>query len=198
MAPALIPGGAVAVAASHQSSESPVDGEQACPHHKHKHGGEGCPHGKGSAGGHHGGMGMFEHMGQKLELSESQKQEMAALMQMYGPRFKELMQKGAASREAIMNIPPDDSGYAVHAAELSKQAGESAAEAVTLLTEMQSNFYALLDYEQKARYLELRKQHQAKMEARRAAKESGQHSGKKCPACEWLEQDDAAGEAESK
>jgi len=174
----------------------------ACPHHG--------PHGKGMHG-HHGGhdgpMGMLGGMGDELALTETQKQDLAALMQIYGPRMKELASSGADSRRAIMGMAPDDPSYNIEAEKLSQQAGAAAAEMVTLLTELQTNAYALLTPEQQAKYLALRaeqmqrmEQRKAEMQARRAAGEPGYWRGHgpgkhECMACKWLEKDDQAQES---
>jgi len=178
-----------------------------------------CPHALAADGtcpyGHHGGQGgpmaMFERMGDELALTETQKQDLASLMQIYAPRMKELAQRGEDSRKAIMGMAPDDPYYNVEADKLSQQAGASAAEMVTLLTELQTNAYALLTAEQQAKYMALRteqmqrmEQRKAEMQARREAGEPGYGPGywrghgagkHECQACKWLEEDDNAKEA---
>jgi len=112
-------------------------------------------------------MGMLPRMGKKLGLSEAQKQDMAALMEMYGPRFKELAARGKADREALLAMAPDDPAYGELTATVSQEAGLAAAEAVTLIGELQGNVYALLTPEQQAQYLELRAAQKDKMQSYR-------------------------------
>ena len=139
----------------------------------HKSSPQGGPPGGYGSGGMHMGMGMHKEMGmlprmgEKLGLSEAQKQDMAALMEMYGPRFKELAARGKADREALMAMAPDDPGYGELTAAVSKEAGLAAAEAVTLLGELQGNVYALLTPEQQTKYLELRAAQKEKMREHR-------------------------------
>jgi Spy/CpxP family protein refolding chaperone len=130
------------------------------------------PGGYGSGGmdmgmGMHKEMGMMPRMGEKLGLSEAQKQDMAALMEMYGPRFKELAARGKADREALMAMAPDDAGYGELTAAVSQEAGLAAAEAVTLMSELQGTVYALLTPEQQVKYLELRAAQKEKMREHR-------------------------------
>ena len=143
-----------------------------CPHHG--------AHGIGMHG-HHGGqdgpMGMFGRMGDELALTETQKQDFAALMQIYGPRMKELAGSGADSRRAIMGMAPDDPAYYIEAQKLSQQASAAAAEMVTLLTELQANAYALLTPEQQAKYLSLRAEQMQRMEQRKAEMQARREAG---------------------
>ena len=131
------------------------------------------PPGGNAAGGMHmgmgmnKGMGMLPRMGEKLDLSEAQKQDMAALMEMYGPRFKALAARGKADREALMAMAPDDPGYGALTVAVSKEAGLAAAEAVTLMSELQGTVYALLTPEQQAKYIELRAAQKDKMKSHR-------------------------------
>lgn len=119
---------------------------------------------------HHGGIagvGVLENISTEIALTDTQKQELGALLEMYRPRIKELADRGMTSSQAMLEIAPDDVAYNTRAAELSQLAGASAAEMVTLLTELQANAYALLTAEQQAKFLELRAEQGQKMEARR-------------------------------
>jgi hypothetical protein len=119
------------------------------------------------AGGHHGagdgmfmgggeGMGVPPRLAEKLNLSEQQQQDLLALMALYGPRFKQIAERGKADRELLAALAPDDSAYGEYSARVSQEAGLAAAESVTLLTELQSNIYALLNEEQQANYMDMR------------------------------------------
>jgi protein CpxP len=124
-----------------------------------------------SPGGGHGpggmGMSMMPKMAEKLGLSEAQKQDMAALVEMYQPRFKAIAARGKADREALLAMAPDDPAYGELTASVSQEAGLAAAEVVTLMSELQGNVYALLSPEQQAKYLELRASQKAKMQEHR-------------------------------
>ncbi len=128
-----------------------------------------CQHGSHHGGQHGGaaGMELFERMGTELALSDNQKQQLGALLEMYGPRIKELAKRGATSSQALFDVAPDDPDYNTRAAELSQLASTTAAEMVTLLTELQANAYALLTPEQKAKFLELRAEQRKRMETLR-------------------------------
>jgi hypothetical protein len=63
-----------------------------CPHGRHGKSAHGKPMHGGPAGA--GPLGMFERMGDELALTDPQKQELAALMQMYRPRIMELGERG--------------------------------------------------------------------------------------------------------
>lgn len=142
------------------------------------------------------GMDMFERMNTELALTDTQKQELAALLEMYRPRIKELAERGIASGRVMLEIAPDDVAYNTRAAELSQLAGASAAEMVTLLTELQANAYALLTAAQQAKFLDLRAEQREKMEARRASmqaqRESGEWQGHHCMHMPALTEDTAA------
>jgi protein CpxP len=125
-------------------------------------GGHGSGHGPGGMG-----MSMMPKMAEKLGLSEAQKQDMAALVEMYQPRFKAIAARGKADREALLAMAPDDPAYGELTASVSQEAGLAAAEVVTLMSELQGNVYALLSTEQQAKYLELRASQKAKMQEHR-------------------------------
>ena len=153
-----------------------------CPHdHAGKHS-MGMGHDRGHYGMHGkpggaGPMAMFKRMGEELALTEPQKLELAALMEMYRPRIKELAQRGQESRQALMAMAPDDPAYNTEAAQLSEQAGASAAELVTLLTELQANAYALLTAEQQATFMAKRVEMRERMEKRKAEMEARREAG---------------------
>jgi len=123
------------------------------------------------------GTGMFERMSTEMALTDVQKQELAALLEMYRPRINELAERGMTSGQAMFDIAPDDTSYNARAAELSQLAGATAAEMVTLLTELQSNAYALLTDAQKAKFMEMRAEQRQKMIAKRASMQQRHESG---------------------
>jgi hypothetical protein len=155
------------------------------------------------AGGHTGGGGMQMHGGEgmgipprlaeKLDLTNQQQQDLVALMGLYGPRIKAIAERGKADREALVAVAPDDAAYGELSARVSQEAGLAAAEVVILLTELQTNLYALLNTDQQAKYLAMRTDMQQRMQERRESwqqgdrpghhgKHSGKHGdGEQCP-----------------
>ncbi len=159
----------VAYSASHEHSPSASPSE-------HGYTGQGH-HGmsKGMGMGMDGGMGMLSRMGEKLGLSETQKTDLAALLELYRPRFKQIAARGKQDRAALLTMAPDDSDYAELSARVSQEAGLAAAEVVTLLAELQGTVYALLTPEQQAEYLELRASREQRMQDRRERYQQGNH-----------------------
>ncbi len=101
----------------------------------------------------------------ELQLNETQKQEMASLMGIYGPRFKEMRERGAADRRALLLAAPDAPDYRDLTERVSVETARAAAEAVVLLAELQANAYALLDPEQQATYRRLKEQAEERRQA---------------------------------
>ncbi len=93
-----------------------------------------------------------------LRLNETQKQELASLMGIYGPRLKELRERGAADRRALLLATPDAPDYRALTERVSSETARTAAETVVLLAELQANAYALLDPDQQATYQRLKEQ----------------------------------------
>ncbi|MDP6436740.1 MAG: Spy/CpxP family protein refolding chaperone [Gammaproteobacteria bacterium] len=120
-------------------------------------------------GGPRGGMDMMPGFGKEIDLSDEQKEEMAALMGIYGPRLKELRERGDAKRKELMALAPDDPAYDDLTEDVSEDVGKAAAELVVLLAEMQANAYGILTDEQQAKYLELRASSKERMQERRDA-----------------------------
>jgi Spy/CpxP family protein refolding chaperone len=149
---------AVAEESTVPSPACPVmqDGEIcSCKHYSH-HGAQGTA-----------GMELFERMATELALSDTQKQELGTLLEMYRPRISELVERSIASSKALFEIAPDDPAYNSRAAELSQLAGTTSAEIVTLMSELQANAYALLMPEQQAKFLQLRAERRQRMETMR-------------------------------
>ncbi len=124
-------------------------------------------------GGGDGSMGIPPKLAERLNLSEQQQQDMLALTGLYGPRLKEIADRGKADRQTLAAMAPDDPSYGDYAGRVSQEAGLAAAESVTLMTELQSNIYALLDEEQQAEYMAMRVEMRERMEARRDAMREG-------------------------
>lgn len=106
----------------------------------------------------------------KLGLSEAQKQEMASLFGIYQPRFKELLERGHADREALALAVPDSGDYDTLVGQVSQEAAATAGEMVVLLAELQENAYALLMPEQQEKYQALKAEARARAKDKRAAK----------------------------
>jgi len=159
----------VAYSASHEHSPAASPSEHGYTGHGH--------HGmsKGMGMGMDGGMGMLSRMGEKLGLSETQKTDLAALLELYRPRFKQIAARGKQDRAALLTMAPDDSDYTELSARVSQEAGLAAAEVVTLLAELQGTVYALLTPEQQAEYLELRASREQRMQDRRERYQQGNH-----------------------
>ena len=84
---------------------------------------------------------------------------------MYRPRFQALRQQNQGSFSELMTLAPNDPAYNELAAELSQQASATAGELITLLTELQSNAYALLNADQQEAFLKLRAERREAMQA---------------------------------
>lgn len=224
MAALMLSAGPLLAEAETTTNEAGPAAAGACPHDGQagqcamgqgqtcQHKGKACmgsgKHGKGMHGmaGEAGPMAMFTRMGEELALAEPQKQELAALMEMYRPRIKELAQRGQENLRPLMYMAPDEPAYNILATELSEQAGASAAEMVTLLTELQANAYALLTTEQQATFMAKRAEMRERMEKRKAEMEARREAGESgygprmgmshgmghhpCKGCAESEQDD--------
>jgi len=98
----------------------------------------------------------FRERMEKFALSETQKQDMAALMGIYMPRLKALQERGQSDRDALFSAAPDAAGYTTLVDKVSGDAANTAGEVVVLLAELQANAYALLTKEQQAEYRALK------------------------------------------
>jgi Spy/CpxP family protein refolding chaperone len=142
------------------------------------------------AGGHRGGgagpgagkaPGSMQHMGklaEKLDLSEAQKKDFAALLEMYRPRFEALAKRGKADRETLLAMAPDDAAYGSLTSKVSDEAGKAAAESVVLMAELQGLVYALLTAEQQQSYLEVRAEQRTRMQELHEQRQQDGYQGK--------------------
>ena len=90
---------------------------------------------------------MMPGMGKDFGLTEDQKQEMAALMGIYGPRLKELRERGDAKRKELMALAPDDPAYDDLTEDLQSSADRIAGRALPhpeLLTDVATNLAEML------------------------------------------------------
>ncbi len=147
------------------------------------------------AGGHRaltdgpGEMRALTRMAEKLQLTDTQKQDFAALMELYRPRLKATISRGKADREALLAMAPDSPDYPAMSSKVGKEAGRAAQESVALLAELQGLVYTLLTPEQQVRYMDLGEERREKMlEMRKQGfhgkghkkDHCGEHSGKPC------------------
>ena len=146
---------AVAIAGGHRSAQEPPKSEPVKPAVAH------------------GEMRHLQIMADKLDLSDAQQKDFAALVDLYKPRFDQIVKRGEADREVLFEMAPDDPAYASQAELVSQDASRSAAEAVTLITELQGLVYGLLTPEQQDIFLGLRAEQRARMEERRARDRAG-------------------------
>ena len=121
----FISGASVALAGGHNSGGDAA--EKACSADDHE-----CTHKQHGKHQKHrgGGRGMF---GSELNLSDTQKQDLGALMQLYQPRLAEIRKRGEADRRKLLAMNPDDAAYGQLTDAVAEQAGGSAAEVVVLL-----------------------------------------------------------------
>jgi hypothetical protein len=98
---------------------------------------------------------MMMHWGDKLGLSGQQRTDIQIILADYMPRYRDLAKIGRETASGLMRIPPDDPGYVVETQKASATAASSAAELVTLLSEMRGKLYAVLNGEQRQKLQEL-------------------------------------------
>jgi len=125
--------------------------------------------GTDAASPHHSNVEAFREQMARLQLSEQQKQDVGALLQVYKQRFDEIRARGEADRRALLAAAPDDRNYDELVAAVAEEAARSVREGVYLLGELQATGYALLTAEQQAEYRALK----AEAEARRADWQAG-------------------------
>ena len=152
---------AVAIAGGHRSAQEPPKSEPVKPAVAH------------------GEMRHLESMAAKLNLTDAQKKDFAALVDLYKPRFEQLVKRGEADRDELFDMAPDDPSYSSQTDLVSQDASRSAAEAVTLIAELQGLVYGLLTPEQQDIFLGLRAEQRARMEERRARYRAGDFDHRK-------------------
>lgn len=128
-----------------------------CPHHSNEAGvaGDSCKykqhrHAKGDD------VALVRQRLAALELTEKQKQEFATLLQLYQPRVTELRKRGEAARQQLLSTIPGAIEYSALVDEVAAEASRTAGELVVLLSELQSNAYALLTPAQQSQWQELK------------------------------------------
>ncbi len=109
---------------------------------------------------------------EKLQLSEQQQQDMAALLQLYEPRLQEIRKRGQADREALILLAPDAADYDARVASVATEAAAAAREVIVLLADLQTNAYALLTPAQQAEYQALKADAEKKRKEWEAGREA--------------------------
>ncbi len=99
------------------------------------------------------------HWGDELGLTGQQRTDIQIIMADYMPRYRDLAKIGRETASGLMRISPDDPEYVDQTQKASATAASSAAELVTLLSEMRGKLYAVLGDEQWQKLQELLESH---------------------------------------
>jgi Spy/CpxP family protein refolding chaperone len=86
----------------------------------------------------------------ELGLTGQQKADIQIILGDYGPRFRDLAQIGRDTARSLLSMAPDDPEYIARTQDASALAASSAAEIVTLLSELRGMLYAVITPEQRA------------------------------------------------
>ena len=136
-----------------------------------------CP-GGGACDGPRGGQGMqngMQRMGQDLNLTDTQKQEIKQIREDARSTMKAMRESMMANRDAMQKLDPADKGYT---AKVDKLAAEKGAIVEGMMKEharVRSEISAILTPEQRAKQAQLHKERKAKRDAKR--KERGGNRG---------------------
>ena len=95
------------------------------------------------------------HWGDELGLTGQQRTDIQIIMADYMPRYRDLAKIGRETASSLMRMSPDDPEYVDKTQKASATAASSAAELVTLLSEMRGKLYAVLSDEQRQKLKEL-------------------------------------------
>ena len=128
-------------------------------------------------GKHHGDIAGHQDMRAQLEaelatlgLSDTQKQDIGTLVQLYGERLQAIAARGDENRRELLELSPLDPDYDTLTNEVSQEASAAAGEVVNVLSELQRTAFLLLSNEQQDTLLQLRAEKQQAMQERIAAK----------------------------
>lgn len=136
----------------------------------HKDGGQ--KHGRMHRHGGHEGLshGDLPMMGtlRQLDLTAEQKQSVRAVFENNAPQRKALHDRQRSNREALAGTMPDDPGYPALIAEKK----QLAAEAIQQASDTQTQVFALLTAEQKAKIPQILAERKARWEQRRAERQA--------------------------
>jgi Spy/CpxP family protein refolding chaperone len=106
---------------------------------------------------------MVRMMTRRLDLNETQTEQIHNIMEAAKPEFDALRDRGMANREATRNLDVEDPDYGVKLQDLSAASGELAASAAELRGRVRAEIHAILTPEQR--------------EKLEAAPERGRHRG---------------------
>ena len=103
--------------------------------------------------------GPMAHWGDELALTGQQRTDIQIIIADYMPRYRDLANIGRETAENLMRMSPDDPEYIDATQKASATAASSAAELVTLLSEMRGKLHAVLSDEQRRKLQELLESH---------------------------------------
>jgi Spy/CpxP family protein refolding chaperone len=117
-------------------------------------------------GGHHGpgGFGhghemMLEHMVDRLDLSQAQRDQVFAVLDNVRPAMRELRFTFMNQRRAFMDLRPTDDDYQTRLTALSTEVGKLASQAVVLIGETRAKIAAFLTEEQREQARQMLEEH---------------------------------------
>ena len=93
--------------------------------------------------------------GDELGLTGQQRTDIQIIMADYMPRYRDLAKLGRETASSLMRMSPDDPAYVEQTQKASATAASSAAELVTLLSEMRGKLYAVLTEAQRQKLHEM-------------------------------------------
>jgi Spy/CpxP family protein refolding chaperone len=91
----------------------------------------------------------LEHMADRLDLRQEQRQQVFAVLDKVRPSMRELRSTFAEQRRAFGNLRPTAANYHTRLTELGTEVGKLASQAVVLLGETRAEIAALLTEEQR-------------------------------------------------
>lgn len=97
----------------------------------------------------------FEKFGDELGLSGQQRTDIQIIIADYIPRYRDLAKLGRDTAAGLLSLDPTSSEYLDATQKASATAASSAAELVTLLSEMRAKLYAVLTAEQRQTFRDL-------------------------------------------
>lgn len=97
----------------------------------------------------------FTQFADELGLTGQQRTDIQIIIADYMPRYRDLSQLGRDTAKELLDMAPDAPEYVEATQKASATAASSAAELVTLLSEMRAKLYAVLTVEQRTKLHEL-------------------------------------------
>ncbi len=141
---------------------------------------------------HHGGPGMgfmfpgtmgpelLHRLGDKLALTDEQRQTIKGLLESARPNMDAMRQEMRSNAEQLRTTQPDDPNYAAVVAQASQKAGELASRMVTDGSQLRAQIWQVLTPEQRTQLQTLQSQFRERMQERR--KHRGGPSSDSAPA----------------